>query len=208
MPGKESARASADLYGLLGELLSFPGPELAKAVQTGDIRGALEHILAHLPVEGFSTPLDALGPFDVDHRDIESEYIRLFDVPDGTPTPLYTGVYAPRRRDAMEELLRTYRHFGLTIETSAHDLPDFVPTVLEFLRFLTLGQENEDTGVRAAFEAAKADILQRHLVPWTVQTSTRLAQRTAHPFYQGIVGLLGAVAEAELAALGRVPVAR
>jgi DMSO reductase family type II enzyme chaperone len=204
-----SARAGeappvADFYGLLAELLSFPGPDLARAVQSGDVRGAVEHILGHLPLGAALAPLDALGPMDVEPRDLESEYIRLFDVPDGPPTPLYTGVYAPRRRDAMEELLRIYRHFGLTIEGSAHDLPDFVPTVLEFLRVLTFGQVGGEPSARPAFAAAKADVLQRHLRPWAEQTASRLAERSAHPFYQSIVVVLNDVAGADLAALGRV----
>jgi TorA maturation chaperone TorD len=108
----------------------------------------------------------------------------------------------------MEELLRIYRHFGLTIESSAHDLPDFVPTVLEFLRFLTFGQDSAEPGARAPFESAKADVLERHLRPWTEQTATRLGQRSGHPFYQGIVAVVNTVALAELAALGRVAVTR
>jgi DMSO reductase family type II enzyme chaperone len=198
----------ADLYGLLAELLSFPGPDLARAVQSGEVRGAVEHMLGHVALDEAIAPLDALGPMDVEPQDLESEYIRLFDVPDGPPTPLYTGVYAPRRRDAMEELLRIYRHFGLTIESSAHDLPDFVPTVLEFLRFLTFGQDSAEPGARAPFESAKADVLERHLRPWTEQTATRLGQRSGHPFYQGIVAVVNTVALAELAALGRVAVTR
>ena len=204
----DEAPPLADFYGLVAELLSFPGPDLARAVQSGDVRGAVEHILGHLPLGEALAPLDALGPMDVEPRDLESEYIRIFDVPDGPPTPLYTGVYAPRRRDAMEELLRIYRHFGLTIESSAHDLPDFVPTVLEFLRFLTFGQDAGEPAARPAFASARADILERHLRPWAEQTAKRLAERSAHPFYQSIVVVLNDVAGADLAALGRVAAGR
>lgn len=199
---------AADLYGLLAELLSFPGPDLARAVQSGEIRGAVEHMLGHVPLGDALAPLEALGPMEVAPQDIEAEYIRLFDVPDGTPTPLYTGVYATRRRDAMEELLRIYRHFGLTIESSAHDLPDFVPTVLEFLRVLTVGQAAGEPSARPAFEAAKADVLERHLRPWAEQTAKRLGERSGHPFYQGIVAVVVTLAVAELTALGRVRVTR
>jgi DMSO reductase family type II enzyme chaperone len=196
----------ADLYGLFAELLSFPGSDLARAVGSGEVRGAVEHMLAHLPAE-IPAPAAVLGPMDLDPRDLESEFIRLFDVPDGPATPLYTGVYAPRRRDAMEELLRIYRHFGLTIEGTAHDLPDFVPTVLEFLQFLTLGQSSASPESRAPFESAKADILERHLCPWAAQTASRLADRSAQPFYQGVVEILKHVAGGELADLRRGGVA-
>lgn len=209
MSATAGARPAADLYGLLGELLSFPGPGLATAVRDGSVRAAIEHMLSHLEGGGFSTPLDALGPGEIDAKDLEAEYIRLFDAPESKPTPLYTGVYAQRRRDAMEELLRTYRHFGLTVDSASHDLPDYAPTVLEFLRFLTLGQGTADETRIRAFEAAKADVLQRHLLPWATETAARLAERSAHPFYLELVALLRDLSAHELAALGRgTPIAR
>lgn len=205
----EGARPAADLYGLLGELLSFPGPGLASAVRDGSVRAAIEHMLSHAEGGEIVTPLDAMGPGDIEEKDLEAEYIRLFDAPENKPTPLYTGVYAQRRRDAMEELLRTYRHFGLTVDSKSHDLPDYVPTVLEFLRFLTLGQDAGDESAVPAFQAAKADILQRHLLPWVTETSTRLGERSAHTFYPGVLALLREFAAQELAALGRgVAIAR
>lgn len=208
MHAGNGARPAADLYGLLGELLSFPGPGLAAAVSDGRVREAVEHMLSHVQNEGAPTPLDGLSPGHVGDKDLEAEYIRLFDAPDGKPTPLYTGVYSPRRRDAMEELLRTYRHFGLTVDSNSHDLPDYVPTVLEFLRFLTLGEETGDETALPAFQAAKADILQRHLLPWARETVTRLADRAAGPFYPGVVTLAREFAERQLAALGRTVAVR
>jgi TorA maturation chaperone TorD len=108
----------------------------------------------------------------------------------------------------MEELLRTYRHFGLTVGSKSHDLPDYVPTVLEFLRFLTLGEETGGEAAVPAFQAAKADILQRHLLPWVQETVTRLADRAAEPFYLGVATLARDFAEQQLAALGRTVAAR
>ena len=112
---------------------------------------------------------------------LESEYIRLFDLPGGgPPCPLYTGVYAPARRDAMEEILRFYHFFGLTIADRGKDLPDAVPTVLEFMQVLAL---------RADAGAAQRDLLARHLVPWANTTRSRLGKRAPGPFYAGVIAL-------------------
>jgi len=200
MPAEEGASPRADFYGLAAELLSFPGPGLAAAISGGEVRGAAEHMLAHIQAE-FATPLSTLGPIAITSRDLESEFIRLFDVPDGPATPLYTGVYAQRRRDAMEELLRIYRHFGLTIENASRDLPDFVPTVLEFMQFLTTGEEHAGGAQGEPFAVARADVIERHLAPWAAETSARLEKRDAHAFYRGMVGIIGEVAAADLAAI-------
>ena len=112
-----------------------------------------------------------------------------------TATPLYTGVYAPRRRDAMEELLRFYRFFGLTMNGAIHDLPDYVPVVLEFVSFLSFA---EDPAAAESRAAARHDVLSRHLHPWAVQTYGRLRTRGASRFYQALVGVVRDVAAAEL----------
>lgn len=190
------ASAAADLCGLLAELLSFPGPGLEAAVRDGQVAVALDHLAGHLGYE-IKVSTDALVR-DLDPKELEFDYIRLFDIGDKVPTPLYTGVYSPRRRDAMEELLRFYRFFGLTTEGGTGDLPDFVPTVLEFLAFLALGIQSGEPKAAAAMAAARADVLERHLRPWATQTAARLEQRGAHPFYRSVVGLVKEMADAEL----------
>ncbi|MBA4180225.1 MAG: hypothetical protein C0506_06500 [Anaerolinea sp.] len=186
--GDGGRHAMADLWALLAELLSFPGPALEEEVPRGAVRSAVAHLAGHLDWD--PAPLLTGLTATVPGSSLESEFIRLFDAPDGATTPLYTGVYSRRRRDAMEELLRFYRHFGLTVAGGAHDLPDYVPTVLEFLRFLTLRAATDGAGEPA--EAAAADVIQRHLDPWAAQTARRLQGRAPHPFYAAAVGLVAA----------------
>lgn len=199
------ANASADLCGLFAELLRFPGPDLETGVRDGQVAAAVRHLSGHLDFE-LSAPADALNSV-LEPKELEFEYIRLFDLGDRVPTPLYTGVYSPRRRDAMEELLRFYRFFGLTTEGGTRDLPDFVPTVLEFLGFLALGAGTGDEAAAVAMAAARADIFERHLCPWANQTASRLEQRDAHPFYRAVIGLVKEMASAELC-LARVQAGR
>jgi DMSO reductase family type II enzyme chaperone len=179
MTGADSAHARAELYGLLAELLSFPTHDLAAAISAGEIAHLVHMLAPSLPYPIDANP-EGLAT-DVDGQDLESEYIRLFDLPGGGPScPLYTGVFSPSRREAMEEILRFYRFFGLTSGGDGKDLPDAVPTVLEFVQFLAL---------RDDAAAAQRDVLARHLVPWIAATSTRLPKRSPGPFYSGVLSL-------------------
>lgn len=188
MPPTTSTSALADLWGLLAELLSFPSPALEEQVGAGTVQATIEHMAAHLEWDA-EEPLHLLH--DADGAGLASEFIRLFDVPDGPTTPLYTGVYSRRRRDAMEELLRFYRHFGLTLSGDDHDLPDYVPTVLEFLRFLALTEAAADSSEsRAAAESATNDVIERHVAPWAGHTLRRLEGRSPHAFYLGLIRLV------------------
>jgi len=195
--GPPTGRAESHLYGIFAETLSFPTRELADMVESGLLRMTVEMVAKGLPGE-VRLPTEGLGPGGLSARMLESEYIRLFDVPDGVPTPLYCGVYAPRRRDAMEELLRLYRHFGLTVNGEAHDLPDFAPTVLEFLQFLSHSAAVASQPAREARERAMADVLERHFCPWAEQTASRLARREPLPFYRSLVEAAAALGVARL----------
>ena len=187
-----AATGEGRLYGVLAEVVSFPSRELLETVSSGLLRATVRLIAEALPFEA-RLPLAEMATGSISATTMEAEYIRLFDVPDRQPTPLYTGVYASRRRDAMEELLRIYRHFGLTVSGDAHDLPDYVPTVLEFLAFLADGATTAIGTGRESRERAAADILERHLCPWAAMTAGRLAKRDALPFYQGVVESIAAL---------------
>lgn len=195
MSAHSLAGAEARLYAILAEVISFPSDELAEVVASGLLASTVASLQNHLEWA-------PIVPLAHDHEPgpaanvLESEYICLFDVPDRVPTPLYTGVYAPRRRDAMEELLRMYRHFGLTVSDDAHDLPDFVPTVLEFVAFLSNGARSASDERRGSWERAQADVLERHLAPWAAQTADRLAKREALPFYQAVIQTIAVLAAA------------
>lgn len=195
-----ASTAEARLYAILAEVLSFPTDELAELASSGFLSSTVDVLAAELPWAP-TLPLAHQVAELPTPGELEAEYICLFDVPDRVPTPLYTGVYAPRRRDAMEELLRTYRHFGVTVSEDAHDLPDFVPTVLEFLGFLVDGAQVAETSALASWERATADILERHLYPWATQTTARLEKKQATPFYRHVIGSIATVTTARLADL-------
>ncbi len=198
-----TARARSEFYGLLSELLSFPTQELVGACREGRVRSAVENISVALPYELTEAALAGLAAPDLEFIDLQSDYIRLFDLPGGGPAmPLYAGVFAASRRDSMEELLRFYRHFGLTISADAHDLPDAIPTVLEFLHYLAFREATPGSGdEEAALRAAQGDILTRHLLRWSGEAVRRIEGKDPPPFYRSVVHLLHEFCTQEAAAL-------
>lgn len=178
MASPSESQPRADLYGLLAELLSFPTRDLADSISAGEIAHSI-HLLAE-SVPDIDPHRNGLSEA-VSAEDLEADYIRVFDLPGGGPAcPLYAGVYAPSRKDAMEEILRFYRYFGLTMAEAGKDLPDSVPTLLEFAGFLTRRGESD---------SALRDLLARHLMPWASATATRLPKRSPGAFYLAVAEL-------------------
>lgn len=132
---------------------------------------------------------------------MESEYLRLFELPvDGPPCPLYGGVHGGNRQKIMEELLRLYRYFGLSTEkASSKDLPDSIPTVLEFLYFLTFKESaTTDPEGASGVRMAQRDLLERHLTHWLPSIITQLEKKNPLPFYCNTMELLNKFTLSEL----------
>ncbi len=186
----QALRARRELYGLLAELFSFPTRELGEAISHGALAHSIHAVVRSLPYE---LAFDREGfEVHVDPIDLEAEYIRLFDLPGGGKTcPLYTGVYTPSRRDSMEEILRLYRHFGVTLASQGRDLPDALPTELEFLQYLVLREAAADSVSSEQSRTAQLDLLQRQLRPWAEATAPRLQSRQPGPFYAAVVRFAG-----------------
>lgn len=199
----QALRARRELYGLLAELFSFPTRELGEAISHGALAHSIHAVVRALPYE---LQFDRDGfEAHIDPPDLEAEYIRLFDLPGGGKTcPLYTGVYAPSRRDAMEEILRLYRHFGVTLANQGRDLPDALPTELEFVQYLVLREAAADSVSAEQARTAQLDLLQRQLRPWAEATGPRLQSRQPGPFYAAAVRFAGEAFAADAAYLAAI----
>lgn len=204
--------ARSQLYARLAELFTFPTEEMGAACRSGELETELRDLVGALP---YRLPVDgaAFDASELSYVELQSEFIRLFEVasPGGgsPPCSLYGGMYASNRRQVMEEVLRFYRHFGLRLNPDIHDLPDSIPTVLEFLHFLTYREGTPGEGgdeVTVALRNAQRDLLSRHLTQWTPQMAQRLAALDAMPLYRAALDLLHAFAAAELSQLAGAPV--
>ena len=103
----------------------------------------------------------------------------------------------------MEETLRFYRFFGLTIDPEAHELPDQLSTQLEFLHFLAFKevetlQAGGDTG---PLRRACRDFLGRHPAGWLPKACAKLDKIDAPPLWRGLVGLASGYCNADAAYL-------
>ena len=94
--------------------------------------------------------------------DLHHELFDLFEVgASGPPCALYGGLHSEARMKTMEEALRFYHHFGLTLSEAARELPDHLSTQLEFLHFLAFREaEALDSGLDAGpYRRAQRDFV-------------------------------------------------
>lgn len=196
-----AALARGRVYALLAELLSLPAapPPAVPEARASPID--MVKALAALPYE-LECPGDLIA--QQDFTGLQSEFIRLFELNiTGPPCVLYGGAYTADRQATMEELLRFYRYFGLTVNGACNaDLPDSMATVLEFMQFLCVSESmshaaDDATSVRLA----ERDILSRHLTLWAPKVLERIRQLAPRPFYVGVLVLMNRFCLADLAYL-------
>lgn len=118
-------------YRALSMLLSYPTPELAKALP--DALAALrdEGMLPAAITQRLGRLADDLVASDT--YDTQARYVDLFDRTRSLSLHLYEHVHGESRDrgQAMVELLKLYSSRGL--ELTAKELPDHLPVFLEFL---------------------------------------------------------------------------
>jgi DMSO reductase family type II enzyme chaperone len=193
----------SSLYWHLAEMLTYPSESLLQSCRNGGRDKAIAELLQGFPYD-LSWQTDTCCADDVVST-LPSEYMRVFELPiDGQPCALYGGVYTGNRREVMEELLRYYRFFGLSTDKAANeDLPDSIPTILEFFQFLTHKEAGAaDNDEVASVRLVQKDILKRHLTNWIPAIKSQLAQRKPPAFYQNTIDLLNQFTLAELGQLG------
>lgn len=194
-PGAERETAARSvLYRNLSNAFSFPWQEFHAAARADEIRPALEACLEGLPyrTEGLGALLDGLREVEPDYDEFQSAFVGLFDVgPGGPPCPLYGGAWGGDRQRIMEEALRFYRFFGLTISPEERELPDHLSTQLEFLHVLTFRelqarQSGNDPG---SFRRAARDFLARHPGYWLPRAVEKLERLDTPRFWKSLVGV-------------------
>jgi len=185
------AAARSRLYALLALVFGFPDEELYAAIRDGALARTVAALIAELPY-GVSVATDGLAVAPPSCVELESEYIRVFDVGTaGPPCPLYGGVYGGDRMKVMEDATRFYNFFALRLAPQIRELPDHITTELEFLHYLTFREADaREHGVDpGSLLRAERDFLARHLCRWVPQLRVRLAKQTTGAFYPALVCL-------------------
>lgn len=193
-PEAKMAAARSRSYELFARLFEYPDHEFAKAIRSGELAQTIRETLSAVDaslLEG--TNWDALSNAGEGEEDLAVEYTRLFDVgASGPPCPLYGGLYGGARMKTMEEAIRFYNHFGLTLSESPREMPDHITTELEFLHFLAFReaealQEGKDAG---PFLRAQRDFADRHPGRWIPKLRHKLEEHDPMPFFRELVALL------------------
>jgi len=200
------AAARSRFYDLLARAFAVPDPPFHQAIRDGAFAAQVSENLEALPYAL------ALGDGDIvrelgeatGHRELQSEYIRLFDV--GTPRPpcpLYGGEYKKGRKGVMEELIRFYNYFGLHPSPRSREMPDHITIELEFMHFMVFREvaalhREQD---RTSYLRAERDFLKRHLCAWVPRLGERLRRQQPPAFYAALARLAEAFLSADLSYL-------
>jgi len=187
---ERSAEARSLAYATFVDCFEYPDDELYAAIRSGALAVRLREVLAGVDpslLEGANgKALADAGRGD----ELAVEFTRLFDVgTSGPPCPLYGGLYSGARMKTMEEAVRFYNHFGLSLSETIHELPDHLTTELEFLHFLAFREaeclaRGTDPG---PFQRAQRDFVARHPGRWVPQLRRRLERNQPMPFFLELV---------------------
>jgi DMSO reductase family type II enzyme chaperone len=188
-----SAEARSRAYRIFAEAFGYPQGALLDEIRSGALSNALCEALEVIsPSLAASLDRSALRVLE-DADALAVEYTRLFDVgTSGPPCPLHGGLWVGDRMKTMEEVLRFYRHFGLTVGGEPSELPDHLGLELEFLHYLAF---REDQALHAgtdpgAFVRAERDFVARHPGQVVPLLRAKLEQEHAAPFFMALARAL------------------
>lgn len=200
------AGARSRAYLLVVRAFDYPDSEFVEVVRSGLMARAMEDALAGVHAEMAEADWSGLADAGATDDDLAVEYTRLFDVgTGGPPCPLCGGLYGSARMQTMEECVRFYNHFGLTLSESPRELPDHLSTQLEFLHFLAhreaqAWEQGSDPG---PWRRAAHDFIERHPGKWVPQLRERLMRQKPLRFFQTLVEQTERFLGCELIELGR-----
>jgi DMSO reductase family type II enzyme chaperone len=188
---EKTAAARSRTYELFARLFEYPDEAFGEAIRAGELAEKIRQTLGDLdPALLEDSDWDALGDAGGGEDDLAIEYTRLFDVgASGPPCPLYGGLYGGARMKTMEETVRFYNHFGLTLSDSPREMPDHITTELEFLHFLAFREAEvlHGGGDPGPFRRAQRDFAARHPGRWVPKLRARLEAQEPMPFFRELV---------------------
>ncbi|MDP2948441.1 MAG: molecular chaperone TorD family protein [Chloroflexota bacterium] len=185
--GEESPTiARSQVYRLLARSFAFPDEALYEDVTKGRWQEQVSQVLPQFPFELAAGGGAAVAfPF----AEFQAEYNRLFEVGTmgGPPCPLFGGHHERDRMRVMEELIRFYNYFGLSM--AAGQLPDHITVELEFMHYLTFkeAEARQQNREQDSYQRAQKDFLDRHLGKWVPVLRQKLFNFDPPPFFAELV---------------------
>ena len=180
-PGTED-RSRADVYARLSSALAFPDSALHAHVTTDRWPAEIAAELAALPYR--LRTHDLAWPLPEDYDEMQSEYIRIFQIGGrrGPPCPLHEGHYTRDRGYTLQHAIRFYNYFSFHLTEGV--MPDHVSVELEFMSHLAEGGISD----RQSLLRAQRDFLKSHL-SWLSSLAERVARSGPPRFYGSLVKL-------------------
>ncbi len=182
---EQPAAKRSMVYTSFAAIFEYPDKDMVEAIRSGVIAQRLKQQLAEVDEKLLeSVDWDALSDAGSNDDDLMVEFTRLFDAGTaGPPCALHGGLYTGARMQVMEELVRFYNFFGLSMSETPHELPDHLTTQLEFLHYLTfreasLAGQGEDV---SDCQRAERDFISRHPGRWVPQMRLKLMEQEPKP---------------------------
>ncbi len=205
-----SAGVRSQLFLLFGQALSYPDDALCDWIRSGALSDSLrEGLTVVAPALCESEEIDWSALTSAGNGDeLAIEYTRLFDAgASGPPCPLYGGLYGGARMKTMEECVRFYNHFGLTLSETQRELPDHLQTQLDFLHFLCFreAQALQQDADPAPFRRAQRDFITRQPGAWLPRLTAKLSNQQAAPFFAALLELVAGLLAQESQRLSGTP---
>ena len=178
----------ASCYQLLAELLLYPEERRAELIETlaplveaapNEVSEPLLELLSDPAIEDCGA---YIGELEMNKKRPLYLGFYLFDEPDSCQSAGTCG-----RNGYMIELSGVYRHYGL--ELDGHELPDFLPLVLDFLALTADKRMGDEGGVRTR-------MLERYVQPAVVAMKERFSEHGG-PWLRAVEAL-SALLRAEL----------
>ncbi len=209
------AIARAVIYRFLSRCFSHPDRELIELFSSARLEEFLQ-AWCYLGLEGLehvarvANWLKARPNQEAVLVELEKEYTRLFITAyPKTIAPPYSSVYLDKERlvwgESTAEAARLYEAAGLGISENFHDIPDHIAAEFEFVSYLISEQlRDRDNSTRiTALDQIQKDFLSSHLLRWSPEFLSRVAEFSQIPFYQVVAGLAREFLVAETQHLGK-----
>jgi DMSO reductase family type II enzyme chaperone len=192
-PEQQLAAARSRAYKVFAETFEYPDEAFCELIRNGALLESLRAVLSSID-PGLAGALDGEALRDPGGEDdLAVEYTRLFDVgTGGPPCPLYGGLYGGARMKTMEEAVRFYNYFGLSLSEEQRELPDHITTQLEFLHFLAYRETEalQAEGDADSFRRAQRDFIDRAPGKWVPKLQGRMQGQKPMRFFTALVDAL------------------
>ncbi len=211
-----SARASTYAF-LSGSFTQPPTPEGIASLRSEAFLNSAAETFSEETISPLRQFAQAPEPVEALQRLVRQEFMELFKVPGGKYVTPYESVFRYTREiegqqvkgllmgQSAIDVQKWYRLAALEISPEFKDLPDHIALELNYLAQLCAKeQEFAAGGDRAKLHRAwemERDFLAAHVVSWAGALSDKIREKSDHPYFQAVAGMLAEFTCRDLATL-------